>query len=560
MPSAESIPPPTLPPASVDSTQVISHQRLSDPDFWVAVLCWSVIVFACLQVLLFSFGRDQSIYAMVADGLVHGRMPYRDVWDFKPPGIFLVYALAQTIFGKSMLAIRLLEVAGLLGVAFAYRRIAEVVLEQRRVGDVAAAVAVLAHASLEFWHTAQPEAFGGFLAIYALMLAFDEAPGWRRWAQWVGVGALFGGAFLLKPTVAGGAFVAALYLARRELARTGRWTAAIQPILVAAGSSLLPITACALWFWAAGAWSELAWTLFVFTPGYTNLYQYFTAGEAFYYALHEVLFRFVPIVAVGFVAAISIRPLHSRERELLLVLFGVVAVNVAGVAMQNKFFQYHYSATLLLVAFVSGLGLYKLWRRMLGAGAGGVVALLAFLGLVLGMRPIVYDLGDSFWARSARRMRFLLHPPSVDAREELDRDLYRVADFVLDDDRAVALELKSRVPEGEPIFVWGFEPAIYWIADRPAASRFIYDVPQRTEWQRDRSRALLLRDLAAHPPAAIVVQEGDRFPKVTGDDLDSAGALATFPELRRMLNEQFAYAGEVRSFQLYVRRGPAGGS
>ncbi|HOU89441.1 MAG TPA: glycosyltransferase family 39 protein [Polyangiaceae bacterium] len=554
MPSAESIPPPSMPPATVDATEVLAHQRVNDPDFWVAVVCWALIVFSCLQVLLFSFGRDQSIYAMVGDGILQGRMPYRDVWDFKPPGVFLAYALAQAVFGKTMLAVRLLEVAGLLGVAFAFRRLAELVLEQRRVGDVAAAIAVFGHAQLEFWHTGQPEAFGGFLVVYAVLLAFGEPPGRRRFLQWGGVGALFGAAFLFKPTIAGGAFVAALVLARRELVRTGRSRSAALPLLVAGGASLLPIAACAAWFWLAGAWAELSWTMFVFTPGYSALFPYYTAAEAFYYALHEALFRFTPVVAVGFLAAISIRPLHSRERELLLVLLGIVAVNLAGVAMQNKFFQYHYSATLLLVSFISGVGIYKLWRRMLGAGAGGVTALVAFLLLVLGMRPIVHDLGDSFWARSARRLRYLAHPHSPEAQEALDRDLYRVADFVLDDDRAVALELQARVPEGAPIFVWGFEPAIYWLAERPAASRFIYDVPQRTEWQRDRSRATLLRDLAARPPAAIVVQSGDRFPRVTGDSLDSAAALATFPELLRLLREEFTYVGEVRSFGLYVRR------
>ncbi|MBN2192532.1 MAG: glycosyltransferase family 39 protein [Polyangiaceae bacterium] len=554
MPSVESIPPPSIPPAAADSAEVISHQRITDPDLWVAVVAWVLIVFSCVQILLFSFGRDQSIYAVVADGILSGQMPYRDVWDFKTPGIFLAFVLAQGIFGKSMLAIRLVEVAGLLGVAFAYRRLAEVVLEKRRVGDLAAAVAVFGHANLEFWHSAQPEAFGGFLVVYALLLLFLEQPGWRRWPQWIGVGALFGAAFLFKPTIAGGAFVAALYLGRREFIRTARWSRAALPFLVAGLSSLVPIVLCAAWFWFGGAWTDLTWTMFAFTPGYSTLYQYFTASEAFYYALAEVLFRFTPIMAVGFIAAITIRPLHSREHEAVLVLLGIIAVNIAGVAMQNKFFQYHYSSTLLLVAFIAGIGLYKLWRRMLGTGTGGVTALVAFLGLVLAMRPIVYDLGPSFWARSLRRLSFLVHPQSVVARDELDRDLCRVGDYVLDDDRAVALELRQRVPEGSPIFVWGFEPVIYWLAERPAASRFIYNVPQRTAWQMDQARATLLRDLAAKPPAAIVVQRGDRFSKVTGDDLDSAGALGTFPELRATLERDFVIAGDIRDFTIYVRR------
>ncbi|MFO0661794.1 MAG: hypothetical protein U0165_18475 [Polyangiaceae bacterium] len=45
-----------------------------------------------LQLCLFQYGRDQGIYAVVADAMRQGLAPYRDAWDFKPPGIFLIYA------------------------------------------------------------------------------------------------------------------------------------------------------------------------------------------------------------------------------------------------------------------------------------------------------------------------------------------------------------------------------------------------------------------------------------------------------------------------------------
>ena len=553
MPKAESMPPPSMRPVA-DSAEVISQGRISDPDFWVGIAAWVLILFSCLQILIFSFGRDQSIYAMVADGILHGQMPYRDLWDFKTPGIFLVYALAQAVFGKTMLAIRLLEVAGLLGVAFAFRRLAEILVDQRRVGDVAAAIAIFTHANLEFWHTGQPEAFGGFLIVYALLLTVSDVPRCRRFLQWAGMGALFGAAFVMKPTLGGGALVCAAYLARRELARTGRWQAALLVPVVAGAASFLPILAVALWFVATGAWPALAWTFFDFTPGYTALYERFTAAEAFYYALVELLFRFTPLMAFGFIAAITIRPLHGREREGLLLLLGVIAINLAGVAMQNKFFQYHYSSTLPLVAFIAGIGYYKLWRRMLAAGPGGIVALVSFLVVVLTMRTLTWDLRTSFWERSQRRIAYLFQHRTQHAREELDRDLYKVADYNLDDNRTAAQEVAARVAENQPIFVWGFEPGIYWMAGRAPSSRFIYNVPQRSKWQQAYARSLLMQELAARPPALILVQHGDRFPIVTGDNLDSAQALYSFPELEQLIADQYEPAGEVRRFDLYARR------
>ena len=63
--------------------------------------CVLAIAFLLAQLLCFGYGRDQGIYAVVARAMLDGGMPYRDAWDFKPPGIFLIYALARALFGEA---------------------------------------------------------------------------------------------------------------------------------------------------------------------------------------------------------------------------------------------------------------------------------------------------------------------------------------------------------------------------------------------------------------------------------------------------------------------------
>jgi uncharacterized membrane protein YhaH (DUF805 family) len=545
MPST-SVPPPA------DVVDALPRQRIADPDFWLAVLAWLTIAFGCQQILLFSFGRDQSIYAVIGDGILHGRMPYRDLWDFKPPGIYLVYALAEQLFGRNMLAPRLLEVAGLLGLVMAFRSLSQTFFGIRRPGLLGAALAVLIHAQLEFWHTGQPEAFGGFLTAYALVVTVRDNPRKRAWIAWAGMGLLFGFAFLLKPPLGGGAVVCAAYLARREYARGERWRDAVRPVLVAGAASLVPIALCALWFRARGAWPALDWTFFHFTPGYTRLgWTGQTAPEMFYDALEEAFFHFSALAAFGVIAAIVIRPMHTREREGVFLLLGVISVQLAGVAMQGKFFQYHYSATLPLIAFIGGLGLYKLWRRCLPGGPGGALAFASFVVVAVSMRTAVNDVPGGFWWRSAQRMEYLVGATPYRSRLMLDRELYRVADFNLDADRRVAAEIQLRTAPGARVFVWGFDPAIYWFSRRAPASRFIYDVPQRVTWQRGLARSWLMHDLEAHAPAMIVVQRNDVFPYVTGHDFDSARALVTFPELDTFLIDRYHRVARVAQFVLY---------
>ena len=111
----------SVPPAA----EVVPRLHVRDPDAWLRLACWIVVGLSALQILVFSFGRDQGIYALVGEGLLHGKLPYRDLWDFKPPGIFFVYALAQGVFGKTMLAPRLLEVCALIGLVYCSGRLSQ---------------------------------------------------------------------------------------------------------------------------------------------------------------------------------------------------------------------------------------------------------------------------------------------------------------------------------------------------------------------------------------------------------------------------------------------------
>jgi hypothetical protein len=549
MPST-SVPPPA---------EALHRERVFDPDAFLLVLAWSVIALSCLQILLFSFGRDQSIYAVVAEGILAGKMPYRDVWDFKPPGIYFVYALAEAVFGKNMMAPRLLEVAGLLSMVIAFMTLTEKLFGMRRIGLVGGALAALIHAQLEFWHTGQPETFGGFLTAWALVLAvgFAGLARRRKVLAEIGIGLLFGCAFLLKPPLGGGALVVAAYLARAEMVQSGSRLRSLRPAALIAAGSLVPILAVALWFRMRGAWDAMAWTLLEFTPSYTQLgWGNRSAPEMFYFGLEQLFFRFSALAAAGLFAALVMRPMHGREREAILLLLGVISVHLAGIAMQGKFFQYHYAATLPLYALLAGIGLYKLWRRCLSGGAGGVLAFVSFVVVAAWMRTAVNDVGN-FWERSVHRVGFALRQSRYESRELLDRDLYKVADYDLGANREVAHELRRVTPEDAPIFVWGFEPGIYWISGRRAASAYIYDVPQRVAWARERTRSELLRDLERSPPHAIVVQHRDRFSWVTGDTLDSAESLAGFAELAALIERGYELSVKIEDFDIYVRRGGA---
>lgn len=49
---------------------------------------------------------DEITYSLIGEGWLQGKLPFRDLWDIKPIGIYLIYAIIHGIFGFSVFAIR----------------------------------------------------------------------------------------------------------------------------------------------------------------------------------------------------------------------------------------------------------------------------------------------------------------------------------------------------------------------------------------------------------------------------------------------------------------------
>lgn len=540
----------SVPPPAAD---VLTAEAEQDPETWLRVLAWIVVVFSVAQVLCFSYGRDQSIYGLVAEGLLEGEVPYRDRWDFKPPGIFFVYATSMALLGKTMMAPRLIEAIMLIGAVLGLRRLGGVFFESRTAGILGGAVYALVHAQMDFWHSGQPESFAGPLTVYAMVLTTHPWSRHRADFAQILTGLLFGIAFLLKPPFGGGAIACAYYLAAHRHSDGRSFWQSATPFLWIGLGSLVPIALCGLWFFLKGGYSALSWTLFEFAPGYTALsWVKQTAGGMFYQSLSEAFFGLSSLLAMGTIAAASIHPRARREREGLLFILGVLAFQFVGITIQGKFFQYHFGATLPLIALIAGQGYYKLWRRVALGSTSGTVAFLMFLAVSGTMRLPVNDTPLGFWNRSVVRLQYLLSAGHSLSRTELDEQLYYVGGYNLDIVRRTAEEVRRYGAPGEYLYVWGFEPGLYSLTEMKPASRYIYNVPQRAKWKNERPRATVMHELRAHPPAVIVTQTRDAMKFVTGNDWNSTDSLPDFPEMQRFIEENYRKVQTVDRFAIWL--------
>jgi len=468
MPSA-SVPPSVRPPAA----EVLPAEMEEDPDVWLRVFAWFVIAASIAQVLVFSFGQDQAAFATVARGLLDGRIPYRDLWSPHPPGIYFVFASAFSLFGANMAAPRLLEALCLVGVALGCRRLGGVFFGSRTSGLLGGATACMVVAQTDFWHTAQPGSFGGALTLFALVVATHPWPRRRLRHAVFGAGLLVGIAATLDPTLGVTALPLAgyLFLGRRQDGY--RLPRQIGPPLILCAGALVPWALLLGWFGAHGAARDLGWALSVFQFRSAASWVEVSAPHLVYQALEEALFEQSALVAAGLIAAVAVHPRANREKQGLLLLASILALNLAGVAFRSSFEGRDFAAALPFLSLIAGHGLYKVWRRI---GPGSLPGTLAFVALLLVlplMRGPGRDLPQSYWERTRLRMTYLLGAGRALGREELDRQLDHVGSFNLQGARAAARFLDERLPKDARVEVQDSEPILYFLSERWPATKFV---------------------------------------------------------------------------------------
>ncbi|MGB5681714.1 MAG: glycosyltransferase family 39 protein [Polyangiales bacterium] len=530
-------------------------------DAALVVVSLATITYLLLILLTFRYGRDQGIYAVVGNVVLSGGAPYRDAWDFKPPFIYFIYAGARGLFGPGMIAIRLVEALGLVSLVIAFAVLSRRFVGSWRAGLVGATLAVFLHVKLEFWHTAQPESFGGIIVAWAIVCATYVAQGtsrkahFRQYGAWFATGALYTIAALLKPPLGGGFVISLGFVLaeqRRMLAPSER-TKGLLGVCAAFGLGAAVILGAMLSFFAfKGSLAELYETFFVFTPQYTGLgFEPSKLPGLLADAVRQGITGFSFLVPLGLAFLAGLTSRGDRAISGVLQVLGVVSIQLLGVAMQAKFFDYHYGASLPLLSLLAGWGLWKLWERAF-TDPFRVAATVLLVALVVDHAPRQSTPAEgSTGAKLYARTQLLVGNSSSAVLDWL----HSKGDVSFGANVEMARWLRDNTDEDDTVFIWGFEPMVYDLAGRRFASRYIYNVPQRLEWPgSNAARAELMRDLHRTQPDVVLVTRGDVFTHVTGDRRDSFAMLDEFDELGRFLDVGYSLDGNIQDFMIYTRR------
>jgi len=147
--------------------------------------------------LVYPFGRDQGEYGYIASAVLDGKVSYRDIFNVKPPLTHVVHEVAFTLFGRSMLSIRLLDLLWQCATGLVILLIARRISGRRWVGGLAAALYGIWYYSVDFWSIAQTD---GFLTLPAALAVLCFLIGRERSTRvaFLACGVAVGAAVLFK--------------------------------------------------------------------------------------------------------------------------------------------------------------------------------------------------------------------------------------------------------------------------------------------------------------------------------------------------------------------------
>lgn len=516
---------------------------------WPLLLVVGLVTLFGLPSLAFVYGPDQALFAYAGHAIAHGQALYVDVWDVKPPGVFWIYALvtAVTTSAKAVRAFDLLYTAATVTAIYA--------LGRHLWGRAPGAIAGLLYGTVYvtgsgYWNMAQPDSFMVLPAVLAV-LAWDRGlPGSAGRTALI-AGLLFGFAFQFRPVVA---LLPALLVLWELRPGSDRGAALRRVLWMSAGFAAFQLLTL-LYLAVGGGLDDYLYAQFRFARKYASLGGPYAfdefSFENYVSGLRGSVMWFIGsrlTLTAPALAALLLGGVLRADRGVRLVAL-LLAGATASVAIQAKFFVYHWHIVLPFLALLAAWTVCEVWvalRVRLPWPRAALTAALCVVGLLL-LTPQITDGGMGEW-RDA--VRYVLTPSYRGTYyDRFGLRNHGTYSFLASEEASGYV--RSRTNPGDTVFVWGYDPNLYLMSGRDSASRFLSLLPLMPLFTPESWKQEFVRDLETRRPVYILIQQGENARWITGRTDDSAAWVAKFTAFNDLLRRDYQFELRIEDYELY---------
>lgn len=415
------------------------------------------------------FDRDELAYGVVARLLLDGGQPYRDLFDHKPPLIYLWFALSFELFGENEWGPRILGALALSGAA-AGTMVAAAMLYGSRARWIAGTIFGLACGVALVRPYANLEPFMLLPMCWSLVFALRARGGGGCGS--IALAAVFASVACLTKPVAlpNAAVVLWLCVGKGGWQDTARWMAWFAT----------PAALLGLWFVGLGTADEALYA----NVTYNLLYAAeLPVAEKLRLLAHNgvaVGMASGPVVLAGTLGAARILARHNRDDRVALAW---LAASIAGTAATGRFAGHYF---------------IQMFPAMAIAGAAAFAPMPGWLDRVAGRRMLTAAIGAAATLAVAGNLHVYTASTAVGRAENRDGAVSAERDQMAE---RVSAFLKTTTSPEESVVLIGRDTGIFWYSQRVSASRFIFDMPL---WLDDGAFREMLRTIESEQGDVVV--------------------------------------------------------
>ncbi len=308
-----------------------------------------------LVMRIFSFfisviDHDESTYILIADAIRHGQIYLRDVVDTKPIGIFILFAIFQTLFGKTIIAIRVITTVwiALTGwmLYLAHRQLLRgISTPDYNPAPVASGIIYIFITSIYTSHGISPntEIFFNLFTVTALFLMLRcQQAGWYFLA-----GLLLGMGFMVKYVVLFDAMALGLFYVWQQFTAGKPWTFWLTRCILMGAGFLIPFFA----IWIYYRQMDLEDTFLFFSFELNSRYFLEPPWKAYVIYVFDNLLRFLPVTFWFFFCLWNWRT-TGRELPVLSLLWGVFVMII--ILLPGRLFPHYFIQCMLPLSLLAG--------------------------------------------------------------------------------------------------------------------------------------------------------------------------------------------------------------
>jgi hypothetical protein len=474
---------------------------------WEKILLVYGVLFVLLPSSPFSSPlamRDDGVFLYFGWRILNGELPYRDIWDHKPPVVYYINALGLALTNSSRWGIWFLEfIALLLAALIGYYLI------KKSFGTISAVLcsflwlltllAIIGGGNL-------PEVYVLPLQFGALWFAFDiDLPHHSSWRYFL-IGFLGAIAFLTKQTTIGIWIAIILYITIKRLknGQARRWIHEILFFMIGSFAFLVPM---AIFFGVHGAlmqfWNDAFYYNFFYVSSATGLLNRLAPLINGIQQLAPLGLLQISMIGYVFAVILVIYKKDSFGKWLPLIIIGLIdyPIELVLVSLSGETYNHYYITLLPVLTLFAGTVFWVCNLQIIDWGMKNKAKDIFVVSII----------GIFLWSSVGTYINAVSNYKQIGGETAITY-------------------IESTTSPNDYVLLWGAESSINFSAQRRSPTRFVYQYPLYQEGYFDGTMIQeFLADIIKNRPRLIIDTKNPQTP------------IFDFPIHSQLINAGIAY-------------------